>query len=269
MKILVTGAGSGLGLALRRRLGASGFMRGDWRRHPQDTFDAVVHCAHGRAKDVTDQGLADYLSDGPDLTAQALERCRGLFVLVSSISVYPLEGHDLRETTPIPLDAVTGFYGIAKLMSEARVRRWAEKTGRGAVILRLSSMLGPDSPRNATVRLIEGAETLPLTGDSELRYVTHDDVGDVVSACLGAGCPGPNVVETYNVSAPDAIRLDEVASLAGRTPRFGPIRYTAPPTPIDRALELSPSLRGSSRDRIIAEIDRRLGAAAPRHGQST
>lgn len=270
MSILVTGAGGGLGRALITALSgaaeaSSGLVDGMTRATPPmpdgAQWDAVVHCAHGRAKDVTDRQLATYLDDGPDLTARVLRRCRRRFVLISSISVYPPVGHDLRETTPIALDAVAEFYGLAKLISEARVRRWAAETGGTAAILRLSSLLGPDSPRNVTVRVIEGAEAVPLSADSEFRYVTHAEAAATALAALARQDAPPGDVEIINVAPPDAVRLAEVARLAGRAPRFGAIRYVAPPAPAERAAALTPDLRRSSRDRIIAEIARRRGRA--------
>lgn len=250
--VLVTGARGGLGGALLEILGGDGLHRGnaDALLASGRRWEIVVHGAYSRAKDLTSTELPGYLSDTLDLTERALAVCGRVFVLASSISVYPLDGHPLTEDAPIPLDRVPGFYGLGKLLCEARALEWARRTGGTALVLRLSSLLGPRSPANVTARILRGlSDAVPLTGASRFNYVTHDEVGAVVRAALDGGLGG-----VMNVGAADRIELAEVARLAGRTVRFGAINYQAPQVPTDRARALVPQLARSSRERIEAMI---------------
>jgi len=248
MSILVTGARNGLGRSLSSFFDAPGLTRENAESIfvGAEQFDTVVHCAHSRAKDVTSGQLVDYLADSVDLTDRVLGLCRKTFILVSSVSVYPLAGHSLEEEEPILLDQVPNFYGVVKLMSEARVQKWAEEQGVRFVILRMSSMLGPYSPPNVTTRILSGEATkIVLSEKSRFSYVFHDEVCNFVALAHSQDLEG-----IYNIAAEDTISLKEVANIANRSLEFGPVDYQAPEVSIERAANLLPSLRRSSKDRI-------------------
>lgn len=265
MSTLVTGVRSGLGRALCQQFEAAALSRknGETLFAGEEKFDVVIHCAHSRAKDVTTDNLGAYLEDSIDLTDRVLRLCGGVFVLISSISVYP-PGHSLREDEPIKLDDVPGFYGVAKLVSEARVRTWAQRSGGRAIVLRLSSMLGPYSPPNVTTRILTGTATsVPLTSGSRFSYVFHHEVGELIAALVGGSDSG-----IFNVAASDTITLGEVAQMAGRSVEFGSIQYLAPVVGIDKAAAILPALRTSSRERVVRAIadaasSARCAAAGP------
>ncbi|MEL6977873.1 MAG: NAD-dependent epimerase/dehydratase family protein [Pseudomonadota bacterium] len=260
MTALVTGASGGLGRRMRERIGAQGLCRENANDFfaGRERFDLVVHCAHSRKKDVTQFGLAEYLEDSVELTKKTLALCEGTYVLASSISVYPLDGHSLNEDDPILLDVVPTFYGVAKLMSEAAAREWARKTSGRLIILRLSSLLGAYSPPNVTMRILSGAaDEVPLTATSLFNYLTHDEVCDFTVQAIEDRAEG-----VFNLAAGDSVALERVAALANRTIRFGAIHYAAPTPPIDRAAARFPSLRRPSEARIQHAI-KRIAAEPP------
>ncbi len=262
LSVLVTGARSGLGRALCERFRATAMTRENADEiFSQDTkYDLVIHCAHSRAKDVDTDSLDDYASDSFELTSKVLRLCKQKFILISSVSVYPLEGHSLREDDPIKLDEVHEFYGIAKLLSERHVVNWAHRTGGKFLILRLSSTLGPYSPANVTKRILTGATpSVPLSGESRFSYICHDEIGDFIEVALNRSAEG-----FFNLAAADTVTLKDVACLAGREIEFGPINYQAPVVSIERACALLPALRKTSVERIrnaIAVRERESGSS--------
>lgn len=227
-KILITGGQSGLGRFLAEKLDVISMSRenADSLLAPGQAYDVVIHTAHSRSKDVKDKDLSAYISDTVDLTRRALSACKGYFVYVSSISVYP-EDHSLREDDPILLDDVRGLYGISKLMCESLVRA----SSLPCAILRLSSMIGTFSPPNVTTRLLQQQSGfIPLCKKSLFNYITHDEVYVFIKEILRSRVSG-----VWNIGADRLIEIGDVARHFGLDVEYGHIVYQAPLVPTDKA----------------------------------
>lgn len=248
-RILVTGSGNGLGRYLSDRFGAVGMTRANAEAilSGREKYDAIIHCAFSRQKDVDSRASAGYFDDTINLTRRVLELRSGTFIYISSIAVYPDSWRDSQEQDPIPLDAVPTLYGTMKLMGEGLVMRHAQP-----LVLRLSSLLGPYSPPNVTARVLTGAKvTVPLQAQSLFNYVHYEQVEEMIRLCLSAQRHG-----IYNVAADEAVVLRDVAALTGADVSYGPILYQAPSVSNAKAAQIVPSLAVSSLEQIKRHINR-------------
>jgi len=141
--VLITGANSYIGQAVRDRLAAAGHavtvmdMIGDgWREADFSPFDAVFHVA-GIAHDTGRKRDADlYYRVNRDLAvataAKAKDSGVGQFVFMSSILVY--NGCKDRTITAKTPPAVRGCYGDSKLQADLALQKMNSDTFRVAVL---------------------------------------------------------------------------------------------------------------------------------------
>lgn len=251
MKLVITGAGGGLGRALTQRAAAHGaavlgvgrspapareWAGRAWRRWdlrepmPAEgwtTWDGacVVHLAGDTA--IREIG-APQIADAALLArraAQLARRLGGSLILASSAAVYsgpktdyPLEA--LREDDPTePRTA----YGMAKLAAEEAAREALPSV----CVLRLFSVLGGEtSPRrghlaDAILRALREGAAVPLVLDAQGRpavrdYVTPDQFAEVVLqiAEVRSGCAPDGAGEVINVGSGVPTTTREVVELA-------------------------------------------------------
>ncbi|MHB1454840.1 MAG: NAD-dependent epimerase/dehydratase family protein [Saccharofermentanales bacterium] len=138
VRVLITGAGSYIGIAMEKRLGQDPGryetrtldMIGDaWRQADFTGFDVVFHVAGIVHKKESPQMKDLYFSVNSDLAVETAHRARlaGVkqFIFLSSMSVYGLDSGTITAYTPLMPDT---FYGMAKLQAEERIRDLASDT---------------------------------------------------------------------------------------------------------------------------------------------
>jgi nucleoside-diphosphate-sugar epimerase len=245
MRLLVTGAGSGLGRFLCRRFDAVPFTRATPVANfvGEPPFDAIVHCAAGAHRGITDRTLYRYLADNVLLTRDVCRVPHRRFIYISSIAVYPPDSSDTAVDVVIPCDHPHDLYRLLKLGGESITRELATRP----LILRISGMLGPDARPNSITRILTEAEpTLTLAADSSFNYMLHDDVGDFIDLALARDLEG-----VYNVAAAANVRLGEIAEHFARTVRWGGFVYRTPAIAAAAAAALLPSLRHTTLENVI------------------
>jgi nucleoside-diphosphate-sugar epimerase len=247
MKLLVTGAASGLGKHLNQELGGTGLTRANsdelLNKISKEGVDTIIHCAASSKRGVSSDPLYAYLEDNLFLT-QALARVpHEKFVYLSSVSVYPGTKGPHREDDYIPADAAGGgVYGMTKLMSEAIISQLA----KDPLILRPVFLLGADSRPGNLVRVLTDAKpALDLSGRSTFNCVLHSDILAFLEIALKK-----NLAGVYNAASNDAISLKDAAKLAGKKASFGKGLYEVPAVDNAKIRKVCPLFDQSSEEAI-------------------
>ncbi len=247
MKLLITGAGSGLGRHLHAKFGGYGLTRENsaelLRTAGKTGVDTIIHCAASSKRGVSSDPLYAYLEDNLFL-AQSLSRLpHKKFIFLSTVSVYPDTPGPHREDDYIPADEVGGgVYGTTKLMSEAIINSVAADP----LIIRAVFLLGRDSrPGNLMRVLTDKAPTLDLSGKSTFNCVSHEDIAAFIELGLKKNLKG-----TYNAAANDAVTLTAAAKIAGKKPKFGKGLYKVPAIDNAKIKAVCPRFDKSSADTI-------------------
>ena len=248
MRLLVSGAASGLGRYLTRRFDAVPLIRTtplsevveQGRRQP---FDAIVHCAASSRRGVTNRTLYRFLADNLLLTRDLCGVQHRQFIYVSSISVYPPDSVDTSPAAIIRCDEPHDLYSLTKLGGESI----ALEHGIKPLVLRLGGMLGADARPNSIRRILTEAEpTLTLAAESTFNYMLHQDIGDFLEIALRHGSAG-----TYNVAAGKNASLGEIAERFNKKVRWGSFAYRTATVQNGPAVELLPSLRRSTLENVV------------------
>jgi nucleoside-diphosphate-sugar epimerase len=221
MDLLVTGVDSGLGRAVHATLGGVGLARASAREVLEMTsrsgVDAIVHCAHGRAHEVTADELYPYIEDNVQLTRSLVSLPHKRFVYLSSIDVYPASYTPAREDQAIDVSRVRGPYSMSKLISESIVRKHCP----GYVIIRSAALLGRTMRRNSLLRIVEDDPCeLGLSADSDFNYVLHDDLIAFIRTAVEQGLRG-----VFNAASSENVTLGRIAEILGKKVSFGRHRY--------------------------------------------
>lgn len=152
-------------------------------------------------------------------------------VYVSGSNVYAEpEGAHLAETAPLGPSAISGIYGLSKLMAENVFAELARQ-GLAVTVLRPASVYGPGLPRGKMIwRFLEMAaagETIRLERPVDDRHnLVH--ARDLARACLLALAAGPGGV--FNVAAPAAATVEEIARICVETVSRGSVEIDAAPS---------------------------------------
>jgi len=203
MKILVTGAVSGLGLYLQKLLNADALNRKTSLKQVvgNKKYDVIIHCAANSNFGNDDLSLAKFVEDNIILTHTLLELPHSYFIFISSVDVYP-DGTDCREDQNISLSDLQDGYSIAKLMAESLVR----VSSNNFLILRPSAMLGLDSRPNSLIKLFsKEPASLSLSANSIFNYILHEDVGKFIKGCIKKRING-----TFNLASEDNVSLGKI-----------------------------------------------------------
>ncbi|MBP2316235.1 NAD-dependent epimerase/dehydratase family protein [Azospirillum soli] len=246
MRILVSGAGSGLGRHVAAALGGVPFLRGDaveaFARESMEPFDAIVHCAFNAMRSVPWDRLVDYMSDNALLTARLQQIPHRMFIYVSTVDLYPRDGKIHDEASDIRAENLHGAYAVTKFYGEALVRAGAAPW----VILRPTSLLGPYARRSTLARVLESPESVVgLSGDSRYNAVLHEDVAQFIQLAIEHRLSG-----VYNIASSDDISLDEIAKAFDRRVTFGDHHYSAPRLDNSRATAVLPAFGRSTLDTL-------------------
>jgi nucleoside-diphosphate-sugar epimerase len=157
-----------------------------------DAVDCVFHLAGLAHRVPRTPAEADEFflinARGTERVLDAFTNPPAAFLLVSTVAVYGREtGEALTEETM--LDAKDP-YGRSKIEAETAVRRWAERTGNRAAILRLPLVIGSTAPGNFG-RMVEairrGRYAGIGSGDARRSMVLASDVAGIASKAASAG----------------------------------------------------------------------------------
>lgn len=256
MRLLVTGAASGIGRYLRETFGAEGLTRetgpSDLQVSERAPFDAIVHCAFNSAREISARDLLPYFRDNVLLTEKLTRVPHRKFILFSTSDVYPRQGGPHREDLEIRASEPRPLHPLTKLLSEAYVRERCASW----VILRPSTLLGLYARPNTLTRILRLPRPhVGLTKDSLYNVVLYRDVADFLRLCLEEDRTG-----TFNLAATGDFELGELAGWIGKTVEFGDVRYRAAPMDNQKARALLPALGRSSWQKML-EFAREWGAA--------
>lgn len=222
-KVLLTGAGGFLGLALTRRLRTDGvplvtsdLSSGDipcdltdpeavMALLAQGPFDTVLHCGAVSGPMVMADRPLEIWRINASGTAHLLEAARrhgaGRVLICSTTEVYGcLTGQVSEETLPAPVSV----YAASKLAAENAMTGYVREHGIDAVALRLSWIYGPGrtTPTMLERMLRAAIEGKPASFDAHPGDLTHylyidDAVGAILCAAQKTALPRM----LYNVSA--------------------------------------------------------------------
>lgn len=243
-KLVITGAGTGLGRFLYENLGGLGVTRStvdaDLQRLGLFGAEVIIHCAFNRSRDASASSMYGYVNDNVLLTAALAAVPHDKFIYLSSIEVYPKNGALHSETESIGMDAINGLYGAAKLMSEAIVTRMSANP----LILRAAGLVGGYSRRNTVIRLLEDDEPeLTLSPDSSVNCVLYEDVLAFLKEAMRRDIKG-----VVNIASSSNATLEEIAAHLGKRPRYGSWRYDAGRIDNIKAASMSAGFAGTSMD---------------------
>jgi UDP-glucose 4-epimerase len=183
-------------------------------------FDSLVHLSYSRPLvDGFWSRVAEELNTNLLLTLRVLEAAELARVdqvcFSSSVQVYTPPARGVAEDGPVG-GGVTP-YAMVKLEQESFFRKWEQRTGRPAAILRLSTVYGPgETVDRAIPNFIRAAlaGTQPVVsghGMAEFDPVYVGDVADAISLAIGNRTGG-----TFNVGTGRGLSCREVATLVMR-----------------------------------------------------
>ena len=248
-KLLVTGAASGLGVAVHRALGGTAMTRATpWADVEAGApYDAIVHCAFGSQKLVTSDSAYAYLDDNLLLTERLARLPHRKFVFLSSIDVYPAPRQGAREDDAYDLARLSGPYPFAKLFSDALVRARCANH----LILRPASLLGPAMRPSTTLRVLtERAPRVFLHPESRFNFVLHEDIAAFVVRALAEDIRG-----VFNAASTGPVRLGDMAARLGLAVTFGEHVYDAGDVSNAKIAAIEPAFRRTSAETLNRFID--------------
>ena len=242
MRLLITGARSGIGRHIHENLGGVAFMRetADEVLHElkKEGTDVIIHCAFNSEKDISSKSLYRYFHDNIMLTDKIVSIPHKKFIFFSTVDIYPKNYEMHREDEVISADNVDGIYAVTKLISESIVK----KRCSDYLIMRPTTLVGRYSRKNTLLRIIEEYNgDLHLSGNSMFNYVLHSDVLDFIKFSIKKDIQG-----TYNIASSDNIKLSEVASSLDRTVHFGHHLYSVGNISNSKVTSVFPALNKSS-----------------------
>ena len=221
----VIGAGAGFGRYLADILVALPFRRGD-ELAPLKDIETIIFCAASASFQTPFNDLASSMHDNLLLLDELTKLKPKRFVFVSSCDVYPKGASNCTEGMDICIEELTGGYACFKLMSEALVKDRC----RNHLILRPTSLFGPNMRPNNIVRLVEGTtKRLSLSADSTFNCISYDMLADFVSLAEKRDLTG-----TYNCAAKDKVILADIAHQYAKSPQFGDFSYHVPNVDISK-----------------------------------
>lgn len=239
MRILVSGASSGLGKFLKNTFAADAFNR-ELASAPQAEYDLIIHCAFNKAHTVKNTQFSSYIDDNLGLTSTLMAIPHQQFVFLSTVDVYPKDGQRYSEETPYNVSDLHMLYGLMKLQAETLLQTHA----RQVLILRCASLLGNDMAANTITRILAGENPkLTVAADSEYNFVRYEDVARFIQICHAQ-----NIGGIFNLTASTNIRLDTLCTLLDKPAQFGEYRYFAGNVDNQKAAALLSSLRQTSAD---------------------
>ena len=245
MKTLVSGAASGLGRYLLEQAGGTSFTRAsslEAIKNVDQPYDMVIHCAFNMGRLESQKTMNQYIADSVHLTEALTSVPHRMFVLMSTIDVYPLVGEVHDESEDINPNALSGLYPIFKLACESIVRQ----RSKNFLILRPGMLLGPYMRSNNLTRiLLEHSGETTLSKNSSYHCVLYEDILSVLQHARTTPLVG-----VYNLVRSDRVSLNALARRFAPETRFGSYTYAPDPISNEKISSIIPAFRDSSMDAI-------------------
>ena len=262
MRVVVLGARGFVGSAFMRLMHARGVEclpvdRAGYAEAPRHGADVLIHAAGNSAKYIADRDPVADFEQSVSLALRAASDFRpGLYVLVSSVDVYPRLSRPewTHESAVInPLEA--SVYGFHKRLAELVVQRHA---GRW-LIPRLAGMIGPGLRKNPVYDVLH-SEPLRIHPDSQYQFMTTDAAAAAVWELITAKVHD----EVFNICGRGVISPREIAEIAGLPLRVTTEADSAEPRIVDVSIEKISAVCAmpSTRESVAAFLRER--EAAPR-----
>jgi len=217
LKILVTGASSGIGRYLCERLNGIPFTREN-KVIPSKNIDVVIHCANNRNKFPQTSEYYNYINDNFLLTQKLLNIECEIFIFFSTCEVYPfINRKEWFESVQIPISYHSNVYPYFKLASEALI----QNSGKKYLIFRPSAFLGNYAEPNTIIKIAKRVKfSTNLSPESDFNCITYDMVYNFLIKALNN-----NLFGIYNLVASDNIRLGDLAKKFSSKVKFGSFNY--------------------------------------------
>jgi NAD(P)-dependent dehydrogenase (short-subunit alcohol dehydrogenase family) len=208
---VITGGGTGIGLATALRLHGAGFALSIVGRRREVLDAAVQTIAQQSGEAAVFADVADVAD--PDAAArvvdQHVERTGGIDTLVAAAGAYELR--EIREITPAAWDATADVHVRAAVLGAAAAARHMVRAGRGRIVL-LSSVNGLHSEPGSVAYSAAKAAIISVA-----RSLAVDLAGSGVTA--NAVAPGwvttPMTQDYLAMSTPEALRRVNPLGRAG------------------------------------------------------
>lgn len=245
MATLVSGASGGLGRFLYERVGDIGFTRKDSVTrfiNPNQSYDMIVHCAFNMNRIENQNNLAQYLEDSVFLTHALTTIPHDLFILISTIDVYPINGKRHKESEIINPNLLSGLYSTIKLACESIVRSKCPQF----LILRPGMLLGPYMRPNNITRLVLGQPgKITLSHKSLYHLSPYEDVLDLVKYAGNHSLTG-----IFNLVRSPQVPLKMLAEKYAPNVKFGNYTYSPDPVSNKKVSKILPSVVGTSMEAL-------------------
>lgn len=198
MRILVTGAKSGLGKYLSEQLESDTLNRQDGTHIAYEDYrygeeyDLIIHCANNGDYQTWGDATYKFYNDNIFLTRDVVRIPHKKFIHIST--------YDIEYDTP---------YSACKRISETIV----SDISKNYLIIRPTSLLGKDMKENTFTKILDG-KPIYLTEDSVMNYITYEDVLNVIEKEY----PYDGIVY---LCANENITLGEISDLVGNKIEYG------------------------------------------------
>lgn len=247
MGILVSGANSGVCRYLHENLKGIGLTRTtspeEIEKVKREGIDNIIHCAFNSSRNINTDSLQQYIDDNIFLTKELVSFRHKKFIFFSSVDVYPKNRETHFENEIIDVNSVSGIYAIAKLISEAIVKKYC----KNYLILRATAFLGKYSRKNSLLRIIENKECLlTLSADSRFNYVLYPDILNFVRYSIENNLEG-----IYNLASAENISLSRVAEIFQKKVNFGDYFYDVGNINNDKVSSVLPVFKRSSEKTML------------------
>ncbi len=228
----ISGASSGLGKFL---LGSMDSRSIDPRKSElvgEDIKSSIIHCAYSFPPISDTSSVLRHIKNMSDITTHLISQCKGKFVLMSTIDVYPKYiDKRFQELGNIDLRDITGPHGFVKYHLEQIVR----KMTNNFAIIRLGMLVHEDSRTGTVKKILSGDPTNSnLDAGSTFALVRYETVRDLLEAIFSK-----DFVGTVNLAGQPPLSLYSMANLAKNTGvAFGREFYISPEVSLHLATEL-------------------------------
>jgi len=172
----------------------------------------IIHCAANLTHNINTYNLYQYYCDNIKLTEQLCSLSHDLFILISSIDVYPKEisVEDVyckdawwhAENEKINLKDVSTFYGQTKLIEESIV----QNQSKNYVIIRISSPFG--TKPNSITKIIDN-QPIFITASSSLNCILNDDIYTLIKYIIDNNIKN----EIFNLVASNNVSMSQIARM--------------------------------------------------------
>jgi nucleoside-diphosphate-sugar epimerase len=248
--LIITGSKEGFGKYLHEELGGLGLTRENkkdiFKKVEKGGVETIIHCAHPRKREVSPDELIDYINDTLLFTQDLLKIPHKKFIFLSTVDVYPKNNKKHYEEETIDINAISGFYGLTKILSEELI-----KSKGKYLILRPSGLLGKYTRKNNLVKILdEKSPILSLSKNSEMNYVLYEDVLEFIKFSIKEKIEG-----TYNVCSNRKITIGNLAKKLKKEVIFGNFEYSVPKITNNKIKKIFPKFKKTSEEVILEYIN--------------